>query len=118
MTWIPLTDENELRTVKEQSYKTPVMIFKHSTSCSTSAVSLDRLQGKWKEDEVGTLKAYFLDLLRYRSVSNEVATLFGITNQSPQLLLIKDGIVTYQESHFGINYAELLSELRNIKNQK
>jgi len=50
-----------------------------------------------------------LDLLQYRNISNEIAEVFGITHQSPQILLIKNGIVIYNESHEGID-AEVLKE--------
>jgi bacillithiol system protein YtxJ len=34
--------------------------------------------------------AYFLDLIAYRDVSNEIMNRFGVQHQSPQLM-IKDG---------------------------
>jgi bacillithiol system protein YtxJ len=34
---------------------------------------------------------YFLDLIAYRNVSNEISNRFGVHHQSPQLILIKEG---------------------------
>ena len=47
MNWIPLINEDQLLEIKQASQEQPVMIFKHSTSCSTSAMVLDRLERKW-----------------------------------------------------------------------
>jgi bacillithiol system protein YtxJ len=48
---------------------------------------------------------YFLDLLEYRNVSNEIASRFGVYHQSPQIILVKDGKAVYNASHesIGIN---------------
>ena len=111
MNWIPLTKKEELLIIKEASHQQPVMIFKHSTICSTSAVVLDRFERKWQADEVGDLNTYFLDLLKYRSISDQISIDFNLRHESPQLLVIKFGRVTYNDSHFGIDYQKLLTYL-------
>ena len=55
-------------------------------------------------DEVDT---YFLDLISYRDVSNEIASRFEVVHQSPQLVLIKDGKSIYDASHSEIDALEL-----------
>ena len=111
MNWIPLTKKEQLLIIEEASYQQPVMIFKHSTICSTSALVLDRLERQWQGDEMGELTSYFLDLLKYRSISNQISIDFNLRHESPQLLLIKLGRVTYHDSHFGIDYQKLVSYL-------
>ena len=111
MNWIPLISEGQLLEIKQASHEQPVMIFKHSTSCSTSAMVLDRLDRKWHGDEVGNLAIYFLDLLRYRNISDQISIDFDLCHESPQLLIIERGSVTYHESHFGIDYHGLLAYL-------
>jgi len=46
---------------------------------------------------------YYLDLLSYRSVSNEVGIKFQVIHQSPQLLVIKNGVVVASASHGAIS---------------
>ena len=111
MNWIPLTKKEQLLIIEEASYQQPVMIFKHSTICSTSALVLDRLERQWQGDEMGGLTSYFLDLLKYRSISNQISIDFNLRHESPQLLLVKLGRVTYHDSHFGIDYQKLVSYL-------
>ena len=111
MNWIPLTDEKQLAEIVETSQQKPVVIFKHSTRCSISSMSLDRLLRNWKEEDSAQITPYYLDLIAYRSLSDLVAQRFGISHESPQVLLLKDGKVTYHESHYGISYAEIKSQV-------
>ena len=110
MNWIPLTDEKQLAEIEAISQDKPVVIFKHSTRCSISSMSLDRLLRNWKEEDSIEITPYYLDLIAYRSLSNLVAERFGISHESPQVLLLKDGKVTYHESHYGISYAEIMNQ--------
>jgi len=112
MNWIPLINEDQLLEIKQASQEQPVIIFKHSTSCSTSAMVLDRLERKWRGDEIGDLPVYFLDLLRYRSISDQISIDFDLHHESPQVLVIEGGSVTYHDSHFDIDYQVLLAYLQ------
>lgn len=103
MNWHPLTSEEQLNVVIEESKSTPVAIFKHSTSCSISSTAKSRLERQWAGAGLDHVKPYYLDLLRYRPVSNEIAEVFQVQHESPQLLLIQDGMCTYDASHLGIN---------------
>lgn len=107
MTWNSLTDVSQLDAIKEESFKHPVLIFKHSTTCSISATALNRLERNWKQEKVGELKPYYLDLLRNRALSTQIASTFDIEHQSPQVLLIKDGVCIYSATHFDISFKEL-----------
>jgi bacillithiol system protein YtxJ len=62
-------------------------------------------------DLTDRVDAYFLDLLEYRVISNEIASRFGVYHQSPQLLLIKEGKSVYDVSHSEINARELKGKL-------
>ena len=50
---------------------------------------------------------YYLDLLNYRDVSNEIGYKFQVMHQSPQLLIIKNGTAVAHASHGAINDLEL-----------
>ncbi len=52
---------------------------------------------------------YFLDLIKHRDLSNQVANHFSIYHESPQLLLIKDGVCILDLSHGQISVEEALS---------
>ena len=50
---------------------------------------------------------YYLDLLSYRQVSNEVGYTFKVIHESPQLLIIKNGQTVAHASHGAINAMEI-----------
>ena len=56
---------------------------------------------------------YFLDLLNHRDVSNEIASRFSVEHQSPQLILIKNGLAIYHVSHSDIDAQELKKKFKN-----
>lgn len=107
MNWIALTSLDQLSEIDELSKIQPVMIFKHSTRCSISNMALSRVESKWN-DETG-VKAFYLDLLNYRDVSNAISSRYNVIHQSPQALLIINGKCTVHQSHSGINVNELLT---------
>jgi bacillithiol system protein YtxJ len=107
MNWIPLTEEAQLETIKEESKAQPVVIFKHSTRCSISTMAKGRLE---REEAPGGVKFYYLDLIAYRSLSNKIAEVFQVHHESPQVLVIKDGECTFDESHNGINMEEIAEQ--------
>jgi bacillithiol system protein YtxJ len=103
--WIDLTDLGQLNQIIQDSAEKPVVVFKHSTRCSVSRMALKQFENEFNlMDEVDT---YFLDLISYRDVSNEIASRFQVVHQSPQLVLIKDGKSIYDASHSEIDALEL-----------
>ena len=103
--WIPLQLMGQLDEIIALSKEKPVLIFKHSTRCSISRFALKQFENEF--DLQNQIDAYFLDLLEFRAISNEIASRFGIMHQSPQLLLIKEGKVLYDASHGDIQANEL-----------
>ena len=107
MNWIELNSQEQLNTIREKSDLKPQVIFKHSTRCSISSMALNRLE---REDAPESIDFYYLDLLKNRTLSNEVADFFNVFHESPQILLIKKGVCTYDESHQGINMQEIIEQ--------
>jgi len=103
MNWQTLNSKEQLETVLEESKNKPVIIFKHSTTCSISATAKSRLERQWDAGGLENVKPYYLDLLSNRPVSNEIAEVLQVRHESPQLLLIQDGMCTYHASHLGIS---------------
>lgn len=101
--WKVLNDESQLEHIKEASKIKPVLIFKHSTTCTISLMAKKKFENSWKEN----LDAYYLDLLTYRSISNKIADIFQVQHESPQVLLIFEGVCIYDESHLDISSEEI-----------
>jgi len=111
MNWNKLTQPGQITEIKVLSESTPVIIFKHSTRCSVSSMSLNRLLRNWKSGDEEKVVPYFLDLIAHRELSNLVAREFGVPHESPQVLLIKNGEAIYDNSHYGISYPDIMSKV-------
>ena len=105
MNWVELVSEEQLKEIRAESQASPVLIFKHSTTCSISAMALHRLERK--SSHVPGLKAYFLDLRSYRNVSKAVESTFDVIHESPQVLIIDKGQAVYHRSHGEIDPSEI-----------
>jgi len=106
MNWKNITSATDVDQIIERSKEVPCLIFKHSTTCPISSMAKFRLEESWDFEE-SKLEPYYLDLLSYRSLSNKIASDFAVHHESPQVLLIRDGICTYDNSHLDINVAEI-----------
>ena len=107
--WNELTDLGQLSEIIEISNEKPVAIFKHSTRCSVSRMALKQFENEFNSSDKVT--PYFLDLIAHRNISNEIASRFGVTHQSPQLILIKEGKAVYNVSHSDIDAEELAKKV-------
>ena len=99
--WINLTSVEQLEKIKYNSEAKTQLIFKHSTRCGVSRMVMRQFEESYgfsKDD----FDVYFLDLLGYRDVSNAIASLFQVVHQSPQLVVVKNGVVADHASHGAI----------------
>ncbi|WP_313807092.1 bacillithiol system redox-active protein YtxJ [Flavobacterium sp.] len=103
--WMYL-EETPLDEIVKISFEKPVAIFKHSTRCSVSRMAWNQFSNQF-DIEFEKMGLYFLDLLAYRSISNEVAERFGVVHQSPQLIVIKEGKAIFDTSHSDIDAEDL-----------
>ncbi|MFC3416362.1 bacillithiol system redox-active protein YtxJ [Algoriphagus hitonicola] len=111
MNWNKLTNSNQIEEIRSLSMERPVLIFKHSTRCSISSMSLDRLLRNWKDEDEDKVVPYFLDLIAYRQLSDQIESEFGVVHQSPQVILIKEGKAVYEDSHFRISYSNIMKQV-------
>ena len=95
MQFLSLERDEQLEEISEA--QKPQVILKHNTTCPISKGVLRSL----KEEE-STLPAdtpfYILDILTYRNISDTIEKKFSVPHESPQLLVIKNGECTYNQS--------------------
>lgn len=104
--WIPLTEVLQLEQIVNASKTKPQIIFKNSTRCGISRMVMNQFIESYNFTEK-EMDLYYLDLLSYRDVSNEVGYTFQVMHESPQLLIIKNGVVVKHASHGAINAINL-----------
>ena len=105
--WIFLTSVDQLEEIESKSFEKPQIIFKHSTRCSISSISMNKFVKNYSIAQEDA-DLYYLDLLSYRELSNEVGYKFQIMHQSPQVLVIKKGEAVYDASHYAIQTDKIL----------
>lgn len=114
MQWNELSDSEQLKHLLQESESKPFVIFKHSTRCSISMMAKSRVE---RQDTDGLeMPFYYLDLLRFRQVSNEIAEQLNIEHQSPQMLLVENGRCIYHTSHSEIDLNKLREFIRDSQN--
>jgi bacillithiol system protein YtxJ len=111
MIWKNLEQLIALEEIDKASFTHPILIFKHSTRCSISDVAKARLD---KEDNLNGVDFYYLDLIKYRDISNALAEKYNVHHESPQILLINKGECVYDESHIGITMAEIKEQIASL----
>ena len=104
--WIPLNELPQLDFIETKSSTKTQVIFKHSTRCGISRMVMNQFVETYNFTEKD-LDLYYLDLLNYRDVSNEVGYKFQVIHESPQILVIKNGVVVAHASHGAINDVDL-----------
>ena len=104
--WNALTDVDQISEIIEASKTKPQLIFKHSTRCGISRMVLKNFELDFKFD-ASSFDLHYVDLLNYREISTQIATTFDVLHQSPQLLILKNGVVVKHDSHSAINEIDL-----------
>lgn len=100
--WKALTDINQLEDIVSDSYEKPIVIFKHSIRCGISSMVKYQLEEQWNLSDLN-FDFYYLDLITYRPISNDIAKRFKVVHQSPQIIIIKDGQAIFDTSHHMIS---------------
>jgi bacillithiol system protein YtxJ len=99
-TFSPLTSAEQFDAILESSRRQPVVIFKHSPACGTSAQAYDELEALL-HDAPGAA-VFLINVLTNRSLSQTIAARFRIRHESPQVLVLQDEQVRWHGSHFRV----------------
>jgi len=90
-----------LKFITPQKLSESIFIFKHSTRCGISRMVKKQFE-KLLLPNKNNIKVYYLDLLKYRNVSDAVSEVFQVRHQSPQLLIIRNEVAVKHASHYDI----------------
>jgi len=113
MKTIETTEDLNSNSVLEQSVMTPVVLFKHSSTCPISARAYSKIS---KGIEDGSLKAdvYMLIVQRSRELSNYIEEKFGIQHESPQVIAVYNKEAVWNASHNSIDVEAINETLKNL----
>src|SRR5689334_17626229 len=85
--WKTISEIEDLDKIQQLSFSKPQIIFKHSTRCSISSMAKKRLEDGILQIET-IADIYYLDLLAFRQISNEIEKRFGVEHESPQVIIL------------------------------
>jgi len=80
---------------RDASSSTPVVIFKHSSMCPTSA----RANGEMKSLAAGDIPVYRVVVQEARDVSDAIADELSIRHETPQVIVLSEGSPVFDTSH-------------------
>jgi bacillithiol system protein YtxJ len=102
--FIEVDSIDSLNSLFERSHASPVVLFKHSTTCGISA-------GVLREVSSVDGDIHMIVMQTHRPLSNALAERTGVRHESPQAIVLKDGMPVYTASHYDIEPRELQSFL-------
>lgn len=102
-----ITTPTELDELFNASLDQPVWLFKHSLICPTSERAWEEFQEF--STEVSGASIGVVEIQRARDISREVANRTGVRHESPQVLLIREGLPVWHASHWDITRDSLAS---------
>jgi bacillithiol system protein YtxJ len=99
-TFSHLTTVEQFETLLQTSRHQPVVIFKHSPACGTSAQAHDELETLLQEDPGAGV--FLVNVLTNRSLSQLIAARCRVRHESPQVLVLQEEQVRWHGSHFRV----------------
>lgn len=93
--------------------ETPLLIFKHSTRCPISTHAHHEFQA-WLGEKPAAPRTALVRVVEERAVSLEIARRLGVTHQSPQAILVENGVATWDASHDAITRESLARATRQV----
>lgn len=110
-TFLPLTTAEAFEALLAESATGPVVVFKHSPTCGTSAQAYDELDGFLGESPVDV---HLVDVLASRALSQQIAADTRVRHESPQLLVFRNGIVVWHASHWRVTAEAVRAVLEGL----
>jgi bacillithiol system protein YtxJ len=105
--FVKFTDSGMLDEMATRSRERPVVIFKHSLTCPISAAAYQEMLAF--DGDVA-----LLEIQRSRALSREVEDRLGVEHESPQVIILNNGQVVWNASHFNITAAAVTDAIREL----
>jgi len=99
-----LTSLEQWKQALDSSSRKPLLVFKHSTSCSVSAGAHEETMKYIEDDKTDAVDYAIVHVIEDRPVSNAIAEELGVKHASPQVILVKNGEPQWDTSHWHITY--------------
>ena len=104
--FVKITDTKSFEDLADRSKERPIVIFKHSLTCPISSAAyaqMERFQG-----EVALVEVQLA-----RALSREIENRLSVAHESPQVIVLSKGQVTWNASHFKITSEAVAAAVRD-----
>ncbi|MGI9065849.1 MAG: bacillithiol system redox-active protein YtxJ [Pyrinomonadaceae bacterium] len=104
--FVRITDTKSFEDLTDRSKERPIVIFKHSLTCPISSAAyaqMEEFQG-----EVALVEVQLAGAL-----SREIEGRLGVAHESPQVIVLSKGQVTWNASHFKITAEAVAAAVRD-----
>ena len=102
--FIKIESIDSLDRLFKESFERPVVLLKHSTTCSISS-------GVYREVGLVESDVNVIVIQMHRDISNAIAQRTGVRHESPQAIVLRDGQPVYHASHFDIEAQHIEANL-------
>jgi bacillithiol system protein YtxJ len=92
----------------------PLVIFKHSRSCGTSAQAFDELLEHLDASD-SDVRYAIVTVQTHRDVSSAVSRMLGVRHETPQALVVQDGQVVWSASHFRVTAEAVNAAIKRLQ---
>ncbi len=99
MTFLTTTHLSE---ILDASQREPIIIFKYSSECGTSSELKEKFDEAISKNKLN-YSVYMVVVQDHPVLSNKIAEMFDITHESPQIIILNKGKVTYTAHHRNID---------------
>ncbi len=93
--FVPVTERAELDELFRLSHERPVVLFKHSSTCSTSA-------DRYREMSRYPARVELIVVQQARALSDEIEARTGLRHESPQIIVLSQGKPVFHQTHWRI----------------
>ena len=108
---IELESETQWLNLLAASSETPVLVFKHSTSCPISAEACEQWKAYLHKEPNPDIEYALVHVIESRPVSNLIAQTLNVKHESPQALLVQGRQAVWHTSHWNITESALREKL-------
>lgn len=101
-----IADVESFEELASRSQNTPVVVFKHSTTCPISAAAYNEMS-RFDGDVA------LVEVQRNRSLSKDIEQKTGVAHESPQVLVLRKGKVVWEASHWKVKADAVQQAVKN-----
>lgn len=106
----PLEQMSDWTEAQDASKSNPVVLFKHSSACPTSARANDEMS-ELASDDVAVYRVVVQDA---RDVSDRIADELDVRHETPQAIVLSNGTPVFDASHFRVKADALREALASV----